>query len=286
MSDEQDKSVEEQVDAEPKGPRGGERLAEARREQQISVLEVAKELHIDEPKVRALERNEFEILGAPVFAKGHLKKYASLVGVDADDVLADYYHMTRQDTIPPVVIGRKRVRQELSPGPWIAAIIIIMVAAASYWWFAVYNSQPVAPQTSPEEAEVEPLDTTPEESALPQPDTAVSEAEPEPEIVVSDTQQQISDEDADAGEDLNDGEVRLSFRFTGDCWTEVTDSSGQRLFFEMGRSGTSIDLVGVPPFAVLFGNVDNVQVLVNGSDYPVSSNNPGSRTARLTIMNP
>ena len=49
-----------------------------------AVVEVAKELHFDEPKVRALERNDFEVLGAPVFAKGHLRKYAQLVGVDED----------------------------------------------------------------------------------------------------------------------------------------------------------------------------------------------------------
>ncbi|MDH3374021.1 MAG: helix-turn-helix domain-containing protein, partial [Gammaproteobacteria bacterium] len=95
MSDEQDKPREQKPEAEPEGPRGGERLAEARRKQQISVLEIAKELHLDEAKVRALERNEFDVLGAPVFAKGHLRKYAQLVGVDPADVFADYYQMTR-----------------------------------------------------------------------------------------------------------------------------------------------------------------------------------------------
>jgi len=45
-------------------------------------------------------------------------------------------------------------------------------------------------------------------------------------------------------------------------------------------------LSGVAPFTVLFGNVENVDVRVNGNDYSLSSNNPGSRMARLTIMNP
>jgi len=155
MSDEQDKPIEEQPEAESEGPRCGERLAEARREQQISVLEVAKELHLDEPKVRALERNDFEMLGAPVFAKGHLRKYAQLVGVDEGDVFADYYQMTRQVTAPPVIIGRQRVRQELSPGPWIAVIVVIIVAAASYWWFAVFSEQATAPAMTPEETPIE-----------------------------------------------------------------------------------------------------------------------------------
>jgi cytoskeleton protein RodZ len=222
MSDEQDKPVEEQVDAEPKGPRGGELLAEARRERQISVLEVAKELHLDEPKVRALERNEFEILGAPVFAKGHLKKYASLVGVDADDVLTDYYKMTRQDTVPPVVIGRKRVRQELSPGPWIAAIIVIVVAAASYWWFAIYSAESNAPAVPPEEVPAEQQDVIRDEPVQSQPDTVVSQPEPEePEPAITDTEPQEADPVVD------DGQVRLSLSFAGDCWTEVTDATGQ-----------------------------------------------------------
>jgi cytoskeleton protein RodZ len=277
MSDEQDKPEEEQIDAEPKGPRGGERLAEARRERQISVLEIAKELHLDEPKVRALERNEFEILGAPVFAKGHLKKYASLVGVDGDDVLTDYYKMTRQDTIPPVIIGRKRIRQELSPGPWIAAIIVIIVAAASYWWFAVYNGETSAPATSPEEVPIEQQEVVRDEPLQSQAEAVVSQPEPEPVVVEP---QQVAETAID------DGQVGLSLRFTGDCWAEVSDATGQRLFFEMGRSGMSVDLSGVAPFSVLFGNVDNVRVVVNGIDYPVSSNNPGSRTARLTITNP
>jgi transcriptional regulator with XRE-family HTH domain len=85
------------------GPVGGERLKKARREHDISVRDVAKELHLDEYKVRALEKNEFDVLGAPVFAKGHLRKYAELVGVDTDDVMTDYYQMNRSAAAPPVV---------------------------------------------------------------------------------------------------------------------------------------------------------------------------------------
>jgi len=280
MSEDQGNSVEEAPDTDPHGPRGGERLAAARREQQISVLEVAKELHLDEPKVRALERNDFDVLGAPVFAKGHLRKYAQLVGVDEDDVFADYYQMTRSEGIPPVVItSRPRVRQELSPGPWIAVIIVIIVAAASYWWFAVQSETVEAPQTSPEE--------------LPQPGDAVgnttSEAESVVVAAVLPEEQAVPDIDQPQPEpvaQIADGESRLSLSYTGDCWTEISDATGRRLFFDMGRDGRSVELTGEAPFAVLLGNVDNVDVKVNDTDYPVSMTNPGSRTARLTITNP
>ncbi len=91
-------------------PVAGERLRVARREHNISVQDIAKELHLDEPKVRALEKNQFDVLGAPVFAKGHLRKYADLVGVSVDDVMTDYYQMNRSVGAPPVV-GTPRPQQ-------------------------------------------------------------------------------------------------------------------------------------------------------------------------------
>jgi cytoskeleton protein RodZ len=277
MSDEQDKPVEGTEAVEPEGPRAGELLAEARREQQISVHEIAKELHLDEAKVRGLERNDFELLGAPVFAKGHLRKYAELVSIDPDDVLEDYYKLTRQDTLPPVVVARRRMRQEISPGPWIAVIVAIIVAAAAYYWFAVYTAQPPAPVTQPQaEPQQQGAAATDSAAETPAPVAIQSEserviAEPEPEI---------------AEPPAADGEVVLSLAFSGDCWTEVSDATGRRLFFEMGRAGNAVTLTGIAPFAVLFGNVDNVTVQVDSKDYPVSSTNPGSRMARLTIMTP
>ena len=287
MSEEQDNnSTGEQPEAEPQGPRGGERLAVARREQHISVLEVAKELHLDEPKVRALECNDFDVLGAPVFAKGHLRKYAQLVGVDEDDVFADYYQMTRQEPIPPFVIGKSRTRHELSPGPWIAVIIVILVAVASYWWFAVESETAVAPETTPEELpqpqqigddQVAGEETVVLAAALPSEEPASNQV-----AAVPDENQPLPE----PVETLADGQARLSLSFSGDCWTEISDATGRRLFFDMGRSGRSVELTGTAPFAALFGDVDNVVVTVNGSAFPLSTTNPGSRTARLTIMNP
>ena len=80
-------------------------------------------------------------------------------------------------------------------------------------------------------------------------------------------------------------ETRLLLNYTGDCWTEITDASGRRLFFDMGHNGRTVELTGQAPFNVLFGNFENVSVSVDGTNFPISASNPGSRTARLTILN-
>ena len=118
------------------------------------------------------------------------------------------------------------------------------------------------------------------DSPAEEPAPVVVEADPEPAIAEPEPEPEIPEQP------VPDGEVVLSLTFSGDCWTEISDATGRRLFFEMARSGDVVTLSGVAPFAVLFGNVDNVAVEVDGSAYPVSSSNPGSRMARLTIMSP
>jgi cytoskeleton protein RodZ len=283
MSDDVDKQQDEAAPEEPNGPMGGERLAEARRELQISVHEIAKELHLDEPKVRALERNEFDTLGAPVFAKGHLKTYAQLVSVDVADVLSDYYHLTRATTAPPVISSRPKVRRELSPGPWIAAIVVIIIVASAYWWF----SSPVQPE--PDVVEPAGVDdgmvvtppSTEDETAVTQPeaddptavDLPVQEPVAEPVVAV----------EPEPEPPVDDGQMHMLVTYSGDCWTEITDSSGRRLLFALGKDGRTVELSGAEPFNVLFGNPGNVSLRVNGQDYALPPTNRPDRPMRLTV---
>ncbi len=278
MSEEQDKRTMQQRDPDhDEEPMAGERLRQARNEQQISVLEVAKELHLDEPKVRALERNEFDVLGAPVFAKGHLRKYARLVGVDEDDVFADYYAMTRTSSMPPIVVGRKKVRRESSPGPWIALIIVIIVAAAAYWWFAMRESATMdpEPQSSAETdapvvlAAALPVDTPSVSEDSTTGRDAVPESLPEPVRQLP-----------------PDGHVNLSISYSGDCWTEISDADGRSLFVGMAYDGRTVELTGKAPISALFGNVDNVSVQVNDDDYALPTPTSANRRVRLTISSP
>ncbi len=274
---EQQQAEEQAADVtKTEGPLAGERLAAARREQQITILEVAKELHLDEPKVRALEQNKFDVLGAPVFAKGHLRKYALLVGVDNDDVLQDYYKLNRASGMPPVVGEVRKPVREISLGPWIAMIVILMIAATAYWWFLVADtSPPLTPDTgvivpSPDD-EIAPAN----DAAMPAEPVELPEAAPE-----------MTDEAvfaAPAAQPVADGQVRLTLTFSGDCWTEISDASGRRLFFDLGRDGRTVDVSGQAPLSVLFGNAVNVRVRVNGTDYAISPADRRGETARLTI---
>ena len=281
MSEENENTPEEAAEAENSEPRCGERLAEARRDQQISVSEVAKELHLDDLKVRALERNEFDVLGAAVFAKGHLRKYAQLVGVDEDDVFADYYAMTRADGVPPIVARRKSVRKEMSPGPWLAAAAFLLVAAAAYWWFVVRVESNIAAVPPPAELQLpEPAEPAQDESTDAAADSVQSQELPDEEpAATAESVGQV----VDTVDELTD-QLRVSISFSGDCWTEISDADGRQLFFSMGKDGQTVELNGKAPITALFGNADNVAVMVNDNPYNLPPPNAADRTVRVAIL--
>jgi len=289
MTDETDKPQDATSQIDLIGPSGGERLAAARREQKIAIAEIAKELHIGEEKVEALERNEFERLGAPVFAKGYMRKYAQLVGLVADDILSDYAELTTAVDSQPVIKARPRPRREMSPGPWIAVIVIIIAIVTAYW---VFTSRPAwLGLGAPVEQDTPLVNQLPADSAGVMMDTDDEVAVDEQRSARSAEDGVVDDAAATVEDTLNEepasaplvatpepviaspdnGEMQLLLTYSGDCWTEISDATGRRLYFGLGSDGRTVELSGTAPFDVLLGNANNVSLQLNGSVYVIES---------------
>jgi cytoskeleton protein RodZ len=78
-------------------------------------------------------------------------------------------------------------------------------------------------------------------------------------------------------------QVAVTLTFSGDCWTEVTDSSGRRLFYDLGREGRAVNLSGDAPLRLILGDADNVSVTVEGRPWPIPASARRGQLARLTI---
>lgn len=66
-------------------PTAGQILKSAREAKEISADRLARALNLDVPAVRAIESDRYAVIGAPVFVRGHLRKYAQLVDISADE---------------------------------------------------------------------------------------------------------------------------------------------------------------------------------------------------------
>ncbi len=59
----------------------GERLRSARKARALTLEQAAFSIRLEASVLRALEDERYEVLGAAVFVRGHLKAYARLLGL-------------------------------------------------------------------------------------------------------------------------------------------------------------------------------------------------------------
>lgn len=124
----------------------GELLREERTRRRLSVQQAAEDLHLDVRSVEAIESNNFQSLGAPVFAKGHLRKYALLLGLAPEVVLARYQSLSDIPVVPnpvPATVNMVQPRRRVSlrlPWPARIAAILLVLAGVGLWTFDKWYS--------------------------------------------------------------------------------------------------------------------------------------------------
>ncbi len=267
----------------------GQSLQAARLRQEMTVQQVALDLHLDTWVIDALEADDYSAIGAPVFAKGHLRQYGELLGLDPDELLIGYYQTRETPAEHPVVSEVLNRRDD--PGPslrWLLIVLLtILVAGAVVLgaWFlmlrAAPESEPAAGSAAQAPAAVVPEPAT--EFA-----TAPSEPEPDPATLPESEQLDVTPPEsaapdvATAAEPPAGPEVTLQFSFVEDSWVEVYDAANNRIYFSLERQDTVATVSGIGPLRVFLGYAEGVTLDVNGRPFTIPRGGP-AHTARFSV---
>ncbi|HEU4601319.1 MAG TPA: RodZ domain-containing protein [Steroidobacteraceae bacterium] len=270
----------------------GEWLAQARTQRGLTQQQAAEGLNLDVWVVEAIESNRFAALGAPVYAKGHLRKYALLLGLPAEEVLARYEHLndtpTVQDPIPATVAApirdvRSQARQSVRVVGAIVAVGVLIAIA-----FAVFQSVGSSSADNGDETQASPPVPAPSEAAT---SDVPATAAPAPAEVSAVPPAATSSAATDAAvtptshatqpmtNTAQEPNVTIRLQFTETCWTEVYDASGKRLMFDNGTAGRVRTLSGQAPLRVTLGMASAVKLEVDGKQavIPRRSNRESAR---------
>lgn len=254
-------------------------LAAERERQGWTVQQAAEGLHLDSWIIEAIEANRFAALGAPVYAKGHLRKYATLLGLAPDEVITCYERLT--DTLPvptpiPVITTTPPTRPSWPKYlGWIVALaLLVALGVGAYRVLVPMLEQrtmdappvmalpagetvmpaevvmPVSEPESPAESASSATDAEADTPASTAEETGSTAAEPEASALTP---------PASASGEV----VRVRLSFNDASWAEAYDASGRRLLYDIGQPGRSRTVEGVPPLTVVLGVAAAVQVEVN-----------------------
>jgi cytoskeletal protein RodZ len=127
----------------------GARLRAGREKLGLTVLQVAERIHTDPKIVEAIEADNFEALGAPVYARGHIGHYAELVGESGSELNQLYSHQSKvaQPDLTRIVKAPVGTDSSKLVAPALLVLAVFAVAGAIWWVSALSKKKPQMSET-------------------------------------------------------------------------------------------------------------------------------------------
>ena len=253
----------------------GQVLREAREAQGVTLEEAAARLRLMHRQIEAMETDDFESLGQPVFARGFVRNYARLLGLAPETLL------TRMEGAPaepaPVSRAEPPLPRSWLTSPWLILLmlgVLVVVAApiALYWWL---NSEGEEASATQARAEVH-APSVPAPVAAPAPaakpadvppPAAAVEAAPVPPSEPAAATTEPAEAGAPAAPEASESPVTkgtLQLEFGDESWVEISDATGRMLHRQLNSPGSRIEVRGQPPFDLVIGNATQAHMTYNG----------------------
>lgn len=242
----------------------GQVLREAREAQNMTLEDVAMRLRLMHRQVEAMETDDFGSLGQPVFARGFVRNYARLMGLQPETLLA------RMEGAPaepaPVAPAEPPMPSSWLTSPWLillllGVLVVVAVPISLYWWLnsdageAQHVVMPLKQESPPPVPAVT--------SVVPNPADAPAEVPVSPTEPVVATEASVeADVPPVAASPASRSQLHLEFG--EESWVEIKDASGRTLLRQLNPAGSSADIQGQPPFDVLIGNAAQARMTYNG----------------------
>ena len=173
----------------------GDTLRQARESNGWSLAEVALKLNLTTTSLGNLEAGAFDKLPGHTFARGYIRAYAKLLGIDQAILVQEFDQFTGTDSQGSNVHGLGRIEEPVRVSHTILRIVslllLIAVIGGGFVWWQDQTSQRTKDMTSNamEHVEVESADGTTQIHPLDEPeDQAVAEGQAAPEASVASEQ--------------------------------------------------------------------------------------------------
>lgn len=295
----------------------GSMLQEAREKLSLSQEDIAKKLNFRPSLVANMEQDYFDASLPATFNRGYLVSYAKLVSIDVEEILASYdvlgaANIQRNEMQS---FSKQTVKEaEHSRVMWLSyLILIVLVGLTALWWqqdnkqdtSLVINASASKPTVNVKQNEQQ-VDEQALGQAVESNDTAdkvVSDATEESiETAATTTQEQTLQTEqvqqaipAESREQLTTQNALESeqqaeeplvahavFTFSGDCWVNIYDATGERIAWGIKKSGYVMNIDGVSPLRITLGKPELASIVFNDEPIDMSTFNRGN-IAKFTL---
>jgi cytoskeleton protein RodZ len=268
----------------------GAALKQGREAAGLAIADVAERLKLLPRQIESLEHERFDRLPGPAIARGMVRNYARLLGLDAEALLQRMAWGAEQAPERGQIAGghpeqlpsSNASRRSTTLYVGFSVALLVLIGAFAYDWqrqekAAAESAESPAPAqaTVPQAPPAvlpppvhRPLESAVQEPAAPPPEVAKARDKPKPE--------------AAAQPALAPGVHRLVLRMEQEAWIEVREGTGRSLVSSLNPAGTERAVRGRPPFELVIGNAAHVRLTYDGNPVDLEPHIRGE-VARLTL---
>ena len=237
----------------------GQRLRAAREAHGLTVEQVAARLRLMNRQVAAMESGNFAALGQAVFARGFVRNYAKLLGLDVEDIVAQMSGELPQESLPkPEVRPLRAATRWRSAWFWGAVVVAVLVGLpfALYTWLSGGTGKEGdrSADSGIISAQVSQPDARPPQKA------AIVAAVP---LVAPQAPAALSGAPAPAAQ-MGSAGRGVVLGFAADAWVDIRDAQGRQLAHGLYHVGQEINLKEGFPLYFVIGNAGQVSVSYAG----------------------
>ena len=245
----------------------GQRLMQARLARQLTIEEVAGQLHLQVRHIDALEQQDLSRLPGPSYICGYLRSYAKFLHLPSNEIVENYpgvhEHIAGvKSTVVSTKLYTPRSFDFYRQRPaWLGAVGLLAALVVGGWLvFQMSGGLESLTGTPHVVTQVIPKDADPQNTNA---DTSVP---------VQDNSTPASTVSADVVAALPPSTpvAALVLEFISYSWVEVYDAGERRLVHEAVHAGETRVVKGQAPFKLMLGASKSVKVLLNGERFDMT----------------
>ena len=225
----------------------GSVLSSAREERGLSVEDVSSATRIRGTLIRAIENDDFSLCGGAVYARGHIRSIARVVGVDSTPLIEEYDREHVEDTVPIATASqpqdpKETARADRRAPNWVGAMAAVLVVICIIAGVSLFANRGHSSSKSPQAKAPAPVGSASPKHSSP--------ASPPPSAVAQ----------------LPSDEATMLVRTHGQTWLSVSSKAGTSLFQGLLRPGHQKLFTDKHGLEFVIGNAPAVDLVINGHD--------------------
>ena len=291
---------EEVQQSEPVVQGPGQILRQARERSKLSVQDIADKMKLKRALIEDIEQDNFAINISLTFVRGYLKLYAKHVHVEETEILNAFekLNIQKKEPIKLQSFSRKVANQSNDDKLMLVTYIILaaIIALVVIYWFQQSSTNTTASNVTKYPETIIKDFISQEILTLEQ--TLTSDA---PTLLVPQINENKSSDDSNVTAELitdnqsvnldivsdtsslallanttetsiieTTAPVELIFEFSGDCWLNLTDATGEEIAYGVKVKGRVMPVTGIPPFVVTLGAPEVVKIRYAGESIDMS----------------